>query len=98
MSAEVQLQRAESLPILMLVVRTLGRYVYDYIGGGHDKIFRELVATVCTFAITTLWLGPCQVVYIWSLLNCFGLNFELWVAKLFSLPPFSAIEVSDTDG
>lgn len=71
------------------------RYVYDYIGGDHDRIFKELLATVCTFAITTLWLGPCELVYIWSFFNCFGLNFELWVAKLFSLPPFSIIEVRD---
>lgn len=69
------------------------RYVYDYIGGDHDRIFKELLATVCTFAVTTLWLGPCEMVYIWSFFNCFGLNFELWVAKLFSLPPFSTIEV-----
>uniref|UniRef100_A0A665X9Z7 Protein-cysteine N-palmitoyltransferase HHAT-like protein n=1 Tax=Echeneis naucrates TaxID=173247 RepID=A0A665X9Z7_ECHNA len=67
-------------------------YVYDYIGGDHDKIFKELLATICTFAITTLWLGPCELVYIWSFFNCFGLNFELWVAKLFSFPPFSTIE------
>uniref|UniRef100_A0AAY4A315 Protein-cysteine N-palmitoyltransferase HHAT-like protein n=1 Tax=Denticeps clupeoides TaxID=299321 RepID=A0AAY4A315_9TELE len=70
----------------------LCKYVYDYIGQNHDGIFRELVATICTFAITTLWLGPCEIVYIWSFFNCFGLNFELWVAKLFSLPPFSTIE------
>ncbi|XP_056914000.1 hedgehog acyltransferase like, a isoform X1 [Takifugu flavidus] len=70
----------------------LCKYVYDYIGGDHDRIFRELLATLCTFAVTTLWLGPCEVVYIWSVLNCFGLNFELWVAKLFSLPPFSTLE------
>uniref|UniRef100_H3CR61 Hedgehog acyltransferase like, a n=1 Tax=Tetraodon nigroviridis TaxID=99883 RepID=H3CR61_TETNG len=70
----------------------LCKYVYDYIGGDHEQIFRELLATVCTFAVTTLWLGPCQVVYVWSLLNCFGLNFELWVAKLFSLSPFAAME------
>lgn len=97
MSAQVLLERARSSAILMLLVRNLGRYVYDYIGGDHDKIFSELLATVCTFAVTTLWLGPCQLVYIWSLMNCFGLNFELWVAKLFSLPPFSAIEVSGAD-
>uniref|UniRef100_A0A3Q1HQ86 Hedgehog acyltransferase like, a n=1 Tax=Anabas testudineus TaxID=64144 RepID=A0A3Q1HQ86_ANATE len=70
----------------------LCKYVYDYIGGNHDKIFKELLATTCTFAITTLWLGPCELVYIWSFFNCFGLNFELWVAKFFSLPPFSTIE------
>ncbi|XP_076848830.1 hedgehog acyltransferase like, a isoform X1 [Brachyhypopomus gauderio] len=70
----------------------LCKYVYDYIGGNHDGIFKELVATICTFSITTLWLGPCELVYIWSFFNCFGLNFELWVAKLFSLPPLSTIE------
>ncbi|TRY53842.1 hypothetical protein DNTS_002798, partial [Danionella cerebrum] len=70
----------------------LCKYVYDYIGENHDSIFKELVATICTFAVTTLWLGPCELVYIWSFFNCFGLNFELWVAKLFSLPPFSTIE------
>lgn len=74
------------------------RYVYDYIGGDHDKIFKELLATICTFAITTLWLGPCELVYIWSFFNCFGLNFELWVAKFFSIPPFSTIEVRDKTG
>ncbi|ROL44729.1 Protein-cysteine N-palmitoyltransferase HHAT-like protein [Anabarilius grahami] len=67
-------------------------YVYDYIGENHEAIFKELLATICTFAVTTLWLGPCEIVYIWSFFNCFGLNFELWVAKLFSLPPFSTIE------
>ncbi|KAK0146925.1 Protein-cysteine N-palmitoyltransferase HHAT-like protein [Merluccius polli] len=70
----------------------LCRYVYDYIGGDHDKIFKELLATVSVFGITTLWLGPCELVYIWSFFNCFGLNFELWVAKFFSIPPFSTIE------
>ncbi|XP_014870188.1 hedgehog acyltransferase like, a isoform X3 [Poecilia latipinna] len=70
----------------------LCKYVYDYIGENHDKIFKELLATVCTFAITTLWLGPCELVYIWSFFNCFGLNFELWVAKFFSIPPFSIME------
>lgn len=70
----------------------LCKYVYDYIGGDHDKIFKELMATFSTFFITTLWLGPCQLVYLWSFFNCFGLNFELWVAKFFSLPPFSTFE------
>lgn len=85
---------AVAAPVLTRLLGNLRRYVYDYIGGDHDKIFRELLATLCTFAVTTLWLGPCEVVYIWSVLNCFGLNFELWVAKLFSLPPFSTVEVS----
>ncbi|XP_008332448.1 hedgehog acyltransferase like, a [Cynoglossus semilaevis] len=70
----------------------LCKYVYDHIGGNHDNVFKELLATFCTFAITTLWLGPCEIVYIWSFFNCFGLNFELWVAKFFSIPPFSTIE------
>lgn len=70
----------------------LCKYVYDYIGQNHDNIFKEFLATFCTFSITTLWLGPCQLVYIWSFFNCFGLNFELWVAKFFSFPPFSIIE------
>lgn len=70
----------------------LCKYVYDYLGENHDQIFKELLATISTFAITTLWLGPCELVYIWSFFNCFGLNFELWVAKLFSIRPFSTIE------
>ncbi|KAI1902202.1 hypothetical protein AGOR_G00042290 [Albula goreensis] len=70
----------------------LCKYVYDYLGGNHDQIFKELIATISTFAVTTLWLGPCEIVYIWSFFNCFGLNFELWVAKFFSFPPFSTIE------
>ncbi|MGH0160073.1 UNVERIFIED_CONTAM: hypothetical protein FKN15_040076 [Acipenser sinensis] len=67
-------------------------YVYDHLGGNHDNIVKELLATVCTFAVTTLWLGPCHVVYIWSFFNCFGLNFELWVAKFFELEPFASME------
>ncbi|KAM4688391.1 protein-cysteine N-palmitoyltransferase HHAT-like protein [Discoglossus pictus] len=70
----------------------LCKYVYDYIGENHDNIKKELVATISTFAITTLWLGPCDVVYIWSFFNCFGLNFELWVQKLFQLQTFAKIE------
>lgn len=54
----------------------------------------ELGATIATFAITTLWLGPCDVVYLWSCLNCFGLNFELWVQKLAEMEPLAQIEVS----
>lgn len=97
MSAEVGLQRRVPRPFSRLS-RHLCRYVYDYIGGDHDRIFRELAATLCTFAVTTLWLGPCEVVYVWSVLNCFGLNFELWVAKLFSIPPFSTMEVRHAGG
>lgn len=57
----------------------------------------ELVATVATFAVTTLWLGPCDIVYLWSILNCFGLNFELWVQKLAEWGPLARIEVSRED-
>lgn len=70
------------------------RYVYDHIGGEHSEVIPELGATVATFAITTLWLGPCDIVYLWSFLNCFGLNFELWVQKLAEWGPLAQIEVS----
>lgn len=70
------------------------RYVYDHIGGEHSEVIPELVASVATFAITTLWLGPCDIVYLWSILNCFGLNFELWVQKLAERGPLAQIEVS----
>ena len=60
----------------------LCKSVYDHIVGEHSAVIPELAATGATFAITTLWLGPCDVVYLWSCLNCFGLNFELWVQKL----------------
>lgn len=70
------------------------RYVYDHLGGKHDNLVQELVATLCTFGITILWLGPCKVVLIWAFFNCFGLNFELWAAKFFSMEPFVSFEVS----
>ncbi|XP_073438287.1 protein-cysteine N-palmitoyltransferase HHAT-like protein [Dendrobates tinctorius] len=70
----------------------LCKYVYDYLGENHDNIKKELVATIATFIVTTLWLGPCEIVYIWSVCNCFGLNFELWVQKFFELEPFASIE------
>lgn len=73
------------------------RYVYDHIGGAHSAVIPELAATVATFAITTLWLGPCDIVYLWSFLNCFGLNFELWVQKLAEWGPLARIEVSRED-
>lgn len=57
-------------------------------------VIPELVASVATFAVTTLWLGPCDIVYLWSVLNCFGLNFELWVQKLAESGPLARIEVS----
>ncbi|XP_048826944.1 hedgehog acyltransferase like, b [Brienomyrus brachyistius] len=72
----------------------LCKYVYDYLGGSHDNIWNELVATVCTFSVTALWLGPGQIVCVWAFLNCFGLNFELWLAKFFSLEPFASIEMA----
>ncbi|GCB76718.1 hypothetical protein scyTo_0020506, partial [Scyliorhinus torazame] len=72
----------------------LCKYVYDYLGEDHDNILKELLATICTFLITTLWLGPGNVVYIWSVCNCFGLNFELWVQKFFQREPFASIEAN----
>ncbi|XP_060163340.1 protein-cysteine N-palmitoyltransferase HHAT-like protein isoform X2 [Globicephala melas] len=72
----------------------LCRYVYDHVGGEHSEVIPELVATVATFAVTTLWLGPCDTVYLWSCLNCFGLNFELWVQKLAEWGPLARIEAS----
>ncbi|XP_050636353.1 protein-cysteine N-palmitoyltransferase HHAT-like protein isoform X1 [Macaca thibetana thibetana] len=75
----------------------LCKYVYDHIGGEHSAVIPELAATVATFAITTLWLGPCDIVYLWSFLNCFGLNFELWVQKLAEWGPLARIEVSRED-
>ncbi|XP_044151674.1 protein-cysteine N-palmitoyltransferase HHAT-like protein [Bufo gargarizans] len=70
----------------------LCKYVYDYLGGDHDNIKKELLATISTFLVTTLWLGPCEIVYIWSVCNCFGLNFELWVQKFFQMKPFASLE------
>lgn len=69
------------------------RYVYDHIGGDHSAVIPELAASVATFVVTTLWLGPCDIVYLWSVLNCFGLNFELWVQKLAECGPLAQIEV-----
>lgn len=71
----------------------LCRYVYNYLGGKHDNVLDELVASLCTYGITALWLGPGWVVLIWAFFNCFGLNFELWMAKFFSMEPFFTIEV-----
>ncbi|XP_053121241.1 protein-cysteine N-palmitoyltransferase HHAT-like protein [Hemicordylus capensis] len=72
----------------------LCKYVYDHIGENHDNILKELLATISTFLITTLWLGPCEIVYIWSICNCFGLNFELWVQQFFQLKMFAGIEAN----
>ncbi|NXU80175.1 HHATL protein, partial [Oreotrochilus melanogaster] len=70
----------------------LCKYVYDHLGENHDNILKELVASIATFAVTTLWLGPSEVVYIWSVVNCFGLNFELWVQKFFQQKLFAKME------
>nr|XP_006982958.2 protein-cysteine N-palmitoyltransferase HHAT-like protein isoform X1 [Peromyscus maniculatus bairdii] len=70
----------------------LCKYVYDHIGGDHSAVIPELAASVATFVVTTLWLGPCDIVYLWSVLNCFGLNFELWVQKLAECGPLAQIE------
>nr|XP_006120672.1 protein-cysteine N-palmitoyltransferase HHAT-like protein isoform X2 [Pelodiscus sinensis] len=72
----------------------LCKYVYDHLGETHDNVVKELRATVSTFAVTTLWLGPCEIVYIWSVCNCFGLNFELWVQKFFQREPFASVEAN----
>ncbi|XP_047386790.1 protein-cysteine N-palmitoyltransferase HHAT-like protein isoform X3 [Sciurus carolinensis] len=71
----------------------LCKYVYDHLGGEHSAVIPELGASVATFAVTTLWLGPCDIVYLWSFLNCFGLNFELWVQKLAEHGPLAQVEV-----
>lgn len=70
------------------------RYVYHPLGGKHDSVVEELIATLCTYGVAALWLGPCKVVFIWAFFNCFGLNFELWTAKFFSMEPFTSFEVS----
>lgn len=56
-------------------------------------MLEELVATLCTYGVTIIWLGPCPAVLIWAFFNCFGLNFELWTAKFFSMEPFASLEV-----
>lgn len=56
-------------------------------------MLEELVATLCTFGVTIIWLGPCPAVLIWAFFNCFGLNFELWMEKFFSMEPFASVEV-----
>ncbi|XP_006120672.2 protein-cysteine N-palmitoyltransferase HHAT-like protein isoform X2 [Pelodiscus sinensis] len=72
----------------------LCKYVYDHLGETHDNVVKELRATVSTFVVTTLWLGPCEIVYVWSVCNCFGLNFELWVQKFFQREPFASVEAN----
>lgn len=72
----------------------LCKYVYHPLGGSHCSVVEELIATLCTYAVTILWLGPCKVVLIWAFFNCFGLNFELWTAKFFSVEPFTSFETA----
>ncbi|KAM6976576.1 hedgehog acyltransferase like, b [Aplochiton taeniatus] len=72
----------------------LCKYVYDHLGGKHDNVIDELVATLSTFGIAILWLGPCEVVLFWAFFNCFGLNFELWTAKFFTMEPFASLEMA----
>uniref|UniRef100_A0A3Q2YMU2 Hedgehog acyltransferase like, b n=1 Tax=Hippocampus comes TaxID=109280 RepID=A0A3Q2YMU2_HIPCM len=70
----------------------LCKYVYDRLGGKHDDVLAELLATLCTYAVTVLWLGPSKPVLVWAFFNCFGLNCELWAAKFFSMEPFASFE------
>ncbi|XP_063062334.1 hedgehog acyltransferase like, b [Engraulis encrasicolus] len=72
----------------------LCKYVYNHLGGKHDSALEELVATLCTYGVTLLWLGPGWVVLLWAFLNCFGLNFELWTTTFFAMEPFASIEMS----
>lgn len=67
--------------------------MYDRLGGKHDDVLAELLATLCTYAVTVLWLGPSKPVLVWAFFNCFGLNCELWAAKFFSMEPFASFEV-----
>lgn len=72
----------------------LCKYVYHHLGGKHDNVLQELIATVCTFSIAVLWQGPCMVVVLWAVLNCIGLNFEMWTAKVFANEPFASFEAA----
>lgn len=72
----------------------LCKYVYNYLGGKHENVLDELIASVCTFGVTIVWLGPCQGVFVWAFFNCFGLNFELWTAKFFSMEPLASLEMA----
>lgn len=56
-------------------------------------MLEELLATVCTYGVTIVWLGPRPLVLTWAFFNCFGLNFELWTAKFFAMEPFASLEV-----
>ncbi|XP_061777265.1 hedgehog acyltransferase like, b isoform X2 [Nerophis ophidion] len=72
----------------------LCKYVYNRLGGKHDGVLEELLASLCTYAVTVLWLGPSKVVLIWAFFNCVGLNFEMWAAKLFSAEPLLSFEMA----
>nr|XP_015810638.2 hedgehog acyltransferase like, b isoform X1 [Nothobranchius furzeri] len=72
----------------------LCKYVYNYLGGRHDGVLEELLATLCTYSIVILWLGPSQVVLLWAFFNCLGLNFELWTSKVSSMEPFVSYEAA----
>ncbi|XP_052452420.1 protein-cysteine N-palmitoyltransferase HHAT-like protein isoform X2 [Carassius gibelio] len=72
----------------------LCKYVYNYLGGKHDNVLDELIASLCTFGIAALWLGPGWVVFIWAFLNCFGRNLEFLTAKFFTMEPFISIEMA----
>lgn len=81
--------------MITCICHSISRYVYNYLGGKHDTVWDEAIATLCTFGITVLWLGPCQVVFIWAFFNCFGLNFELWTSKFVCMEPFASLEVRE---
>uniref|UniRef100_A0A4W4GRX7 Hedgehog acyltransferase like, a n=1 Tax=Electrophorus electricus TaxID=8005 RepID=A0A4W4GRX7_ELEEL len=72
----------------------LCKYVYNHLGGQHNNVLDELVASLCTYGIIALWLGPSWGIFIWAFFNCFGLNFEMWMAKFFSTEPFVSIEMA----
>ncbi|XP_065114204.1 hedgehog acyltransferase like, b [Paramisgurnus dabryanus] len=75
----------------------LCKYVYNYLGGKHENTLNELIASLCTYGIAALWLGPSWVVFTWAFLNCFGLNCELWTARFFNMEPFISIEMAISD-
>lgn len=72
----------------------LCKYVYNYLGGKHDNVLEELLASACTYGVAIVWLGPGPVVLTWAFFNCFGLNFELWTAKFFAMEPFASLEAT----
>ncbi|CAB1350026.1 unnamed protein product, partial [Coregonus sp. 'balchen'] len=60
-------------------------YVYDYLGGKHDNLWDEAIATLCTFGITVLWLGPCQVVAVFN-------TFNFWTIILYNVIALNSLE------